>query len=303
MKKTPNIIIEGPDNTGKSTLADYLSEHLGLGVIASGGPPTGQDDLALRMKMQPLITNAIFDRHCAVSQYIYNPHRKDPLTLGAEFNAFFEKTHNDGHYMIYCRPNPNTKTQHQLKPHDTPEHLESLAKNKDAIEKSYTDWAHAYADYGYVMGDDPRSVLEAIIKNTVHRPTFDIQRDVLEFHKKFCLRYPGRPRQLPPEVAVFRKKFMEEELQEYKDAVNCRERGGERGDLEGQLDALVDLIYVAAGTAHLHGFNLKEAWRRVHEANMKKVRADDKGQSKRDSAMDVIKPEGWVAPDLSDLVR
>ena len=295
MKKTPNIIIEGPDNTGKSTLADYLSEHLGLGVILSGGPPTGQDDLALRMKMQPLITNAIFDRHCAVSQYIYNPHRKDPLTLGAEFNAFFEKTHNDGHYMIYCRPNPNTETQHQLKPHDTPEHLESLAKNKDAIEKSYTDWAHAYADYGYIMGDDPRSVLEAIIKNTVHRPTFDIKRDILEFHRKFELNYTGFPRPLPVDISKFRKGFMKEELDEYIEA-------SKKLDMEGMLDGLVDLIYVAAGTAHLHGFDLKEAWRRVHEANMKKVRATKEEQSKRNSTQDVIKPDGWVAPDLLDLV-
>jgi len=36
---------------------------------------------------------------------------------------------------------------------------------------------------------------------------------------------------------------------------------------------------------------------------MKKVRAaTDGSDSKRGSSLDVVKPEGWIAPDLSDLV-
>lgn len=62
---------------------------------------------------------------------------------------------------------------------------------------------------------------------------------------------------------------------------------------------------------HLHvavhalgcGFNFREAWRRVHEANMGKVRARRAQDSTRGSVFDVVKPPGWVAPDLSDLVR
>ena len=60
---------------------------------------------------------------------------------------------------------------------------------------------------------------------------------------------------------------------------------------------------VALGTAYMQGFNFKEAWRRVHEANMRKVRATSEEQSKRNSSSDVVKPAGWVAPDLKDLVR
>ena len=111
-------------------------------------------------------------------------------------------------------------------------------------------------------------------------------QDIKDFHEKFQLTYIGPPRELPDELAKFRKAFMEEELDEYIDSRY----------LPGKLDALVDLMYVVLGTAYLHGFPFEEAWRRVHEANMKKVRA----QSSR-SKFDVIKPEGWTPPALSDL--
>lgn len=129
------------------------------------------------------------------------------------------------------------------------------------------------------------------------RPTvsqrFDPVRDIEDFHEKFGLLYQGPPRELPEHIDVFRLGFMTEELIEYH---NSR-------TLHDKLDALVDLTYVVLGTAHLHGFNFREAWRRVHEANMKKVRASEAEQSKRKSTQDVIKPDGWKAPDLSDLVE
>lgn len=121
-------------------------------------------------------------------------------------------------------------------------------------------------------------------------------RDISDFHIKFGNAYVGRPRQLEGDLLNFRIKFMEEELAEYKNAAIC-------DDLEGQLDALVDLVYVALGTAYTQGFNFQEAWKRVHAANMRKVRATDAAQSKRGHSSDVVKPPGWEAPDLSDLVE
>ena len=119
--------------------------------------------------------------------------------------------------------------------------------------------------------------------------------DIVAFHCKFGLAYDGPPRPLPKELGAFRYKFMEEELHEYATAIN-------ESDLAKQLDALVDLVYVALGTAHLHGFNFDEAWRRVHLANMSKVRVERAEDSKRGSTFDVVKPLGWTPPDLSDLV-
>ena len=122
-------------------------------------------------------------------------------------------------------------------------------------------------------------------------------KDIVEFHEKFGLACPRVPHELVRELAEFRIRFMQEELFEYITATAA-------GDLEGQFDALVDLVYVALGTAYLQGLPFKEGWDVVHSANMKKVRAGPNGEgSKRGSPFDVIKPAGWVGPDLKPLLK
>lgn len=118
---------------------------------------------------------------------------------------------------------------------------------------------------------------------------------VMQFHRKFSLPMPPGPTPLPRDLFEFRVAFMIEEINELKEAY-------EKGDLPKQLDALVDLVYVALGTALMMGFwHFTEAFRRVHEANMRKVKGD--GKSGRHPTMDVIKPAGWSAPQLDDLAR
>jgi predicted HAD superfamily Cof-like phosphohydrolase len=125
----------------------------------------------------------------------------------------------------------------------------------------------------------------------------DLYALIKEFHTKFGLEYTGKPRTLSRDLRNFRMEFMEEELAEYAVAAAHHKQ------LHSELDALVDLVYVALGTAYLQGFDFNEAFKRVHEANMKKVRASSLTDSKRGSIYDVVKPEGWAAPDLSDLVK
>lgn len=112
-------------------------------------------------------------------------------------------------------------------------------------------------------------------------------QDIKDFHEKFGLEYSGPPRDLTKDLASFRLGFIFEELDELIVAET-------KADV---LDALVDLVYVIMGTAYLQGFNFQEAWNRVHAANMAKTR----GPSARSQDFDVIKPEGWRPPDLSDL--
>lgn len=127
--------------------------------------------------------------------------------------------------------------------------------------------------------------------------------DIEEFHTKFKLSYGGAPRVLPEDMTDFRIKFLQEELDEYKRAWgDIRMDGDSLKSREDMLDALVDLVYVALGTAYLHGFNFAEAWRRVQVANMAKVRVERIEDSKRGSKFDVVKPTGWTPPSHIDLV-
>jgi predicted HAD superfamily Cof-like phosphohydrolase len=118
---------------------------------------------------------------------------------------------------------------------------------------------------------------------------------VREFHEKFKLHYRGKPRFLPKELSDLSIHCLYEEVEEYQDAVNA-------GDLEGQFDALIDLTYFALGRAYLHGFPFEEGFERVHAKNMEKRRARKPSEGKRGSLFDVVKPEGWTPPVLTDLI-
>ena len=120
--------------------------------------------------------------------------------------------------------------------------------------------------------------------------------DVEDFHRRYQIQYDGQPRALPEDVQKFRDARLAEEFTEYGLAVDT-------GDLEGQVDALIDLCYIAFGTIHLMGVRGNLAWGRVHEANMRKELSSPSNPGKHGSKIDIVKPPGWKAPDHSDLLK
>lgn len=121
--------------------------------------------------------------------------------------------------------------------------------------------------------------------------------DIDEFHDVFRLPQLEEPGFLHQSFMAYRINFLYEEVQELQVA-------HADGDLEKAFDGLIDLIYVALGTAWLMNLPFAEGWSRVHKANMLKERADGPNdpRSKRNSTYDVVKPEGWVPPRLKDLL-
>lgn len=123
--------------------------------------------------------------------------------------------------------------------------------------------------------------------------------DVGDFHRKFDLptsdENPG-PRPIDDLFTEFRIKFMHEELEEF-------EEGWHEGDHAKMFDALMDLVYVAMGTAHAAGYPWEQGWAKVQAANMTKVRAaKDGSDSKRGSSFDVVKPPDFRPPDIASLL-
>lgn len=123
-------------------------------------------------------------------------------------------------------------------------------------------------------------------------------QDVGDFHRKFDLPAsdisPG-PRSITESLFEFRRKFMQEELDEFV-------VGWDEVDHAQMFDALLDLVYVAMGTAHFFGYPWQEGWDEVQRANMAKVRAPSADASKRNSSWDVVKPPGWTAPDIDGVL-
>lgn len=124
--------------------------------------------------------------------------------------------------------------------------------------------------------------------------------DVGDFHQKFDLpnttHQDSGPREFNEDLLGFRLKFLREEVDEF-------EEGFYEEDHAKMFDALLDLVYVAMGTSHLQGYPWQEGWYLVQQANMAKVRAQaDGSDSKRGSPFDVVKPPGWVPPDIENIL-
>jgi predicted HAD superfamily Cof-like phosphohydrolase len=111
--------------------------------------------------------------------------------------------------------------------------------------------------------------------------------DLNDFMCKFGL----REETITVEWLLERASFIAEELNELKEAIANR-------DLVKVFDALLDIVYVAKGSAVYAGLPWDEGWIRVHESNMAK---EPGGPSER-LTKDLIKPPGWRPPELAKLL-
>jgi len=147
--------------------------------------------------------------------------------------------------------------------------------------------------------DDIRHSLANIFQKRLDLPVAKILpgpyhvelEDVRNFHEKFQVPMSDQPALLDEAAHNFRRNFLREELRELDQAYatkNIHEAG----------DALVDLVYVAIGTALMMGLPWPEMWATVQRVNMtKRLAKPDGSDSKRNNPLDVIKPEGFKAAD------
>lgn len=91
----------------------------------------------------------------------------------------------------------------------------------------------------------------------------------------------------------FRAKFLEEELNELKTAIETR-------NPEEIVDSLIDIIVVAIGTLNANEINAYLAWDEVLKANMKKTVGIKKGRHNPLGLPDLCKNDDWSPPDHSD---
>ena len=121
-------------------------------------------------------------------------------------------------------------------------------------------------------------------------------KDIDSFHKKYKFEKNEKVG-IPDdnELVNFRTSFLMEELAEYTQAITKK-------DAAGALDALVDIVYIALGTAWLFNLPFEKAWKEVQKANMSKIRAKDQ-TGKRGTKFDVIKPKDWKAPNIERIVE
>ena len=88
--------------------------------------------------------------------------------------------------------------------------------------------------------------------------------------------------------------LIEEEVGELNDAVAD-------DDTVEQLDALVDILVVTMGAIRAAGWDGEAAWKEVMNTNFAKVDPTTGKVIKREDGK-VLKPEGWLAPQLAQFV-
>jgi predicted HAD superfamily Cof-like phosphohydrolase len=129
----------------------------------------------------------------------------------------------------------------------------------------------------------------------------NVEKDLLDFHNKFAVFMRDTPGFLDEDLMKFRIGFIEEEFNELKKAVA-------EEDLVEVADALVDIVYVAAGMATIMGIPFSKVWDEVQRSNMAKVsgkEAMEKGiETKKPPRhpQDVLKPLDWEAPRIKEIL-
>ena len=69
-----------------------------------------------------------------------------------------------------------------------------------------------------------------------------------------------------------------------------------------QLDALVDILVVTVGAIRAAGWDGEAAWQEVMDTNFAKIDPNTGKVTKREDGK-VLKPEGWVGPNLKPFVK
>ena len=118
---------------------------------------------------------------------------------------------------------------------------------------------------------------------------------VKHFHEIFnCHMEEAPTAKIAPDLAAVRIRLFEEELAEYRKAV-------EQADIALVADALTDMLYVLLGTYITHGLQdvAPALFDEVHRSNMSKLGPDGKPVLRADGK--VLKSELFSPPDLKSV--
>ncbi|PZT68396.1 hypothetical protein DN402_09830 [Streptomyces sp. SW4] len=117
---------------------------------------------------------------------------------------------------------------------------------------------------------------------------------VRAFHSAFGLDARSTPTEVSPELAAHRGELLAEEAAEVAEV-------SVKGPLDRLAHELADVVYVAYGTALVHGIDLDEVIAEIHRANMSKRGPD--GRIARRADGKVLKGEHYEAPDVAAVLR
>ena len=161
-----NVVLEGCDGGGKSTLAEFLSRSLSLPIQQGSGPPRRRGEIEDRLAHYLTIDGAIFDRHPAISQPIYGSVRGEPIS--PEFAHMVRSFYASKPAIVYCRS--VDASRHVVKPGENPDHIRILTQRYQDLVGRYDAWACAHATIIYRIGDSAEVVASMVAEIIAGQP-------------------------------------------------------------------------------------------------------------------------------------
>lgn len=156
------IVIEGMDNSGKSTLARHIATLKGLTIQESEGPPKSKGEINERIKRYSYMKKTLFVRHPCISNPIYDRGR-GPDHEGWIATPLIEAFYQTRPFLIYCDPLDRYMEGHERKAHDSDDHLKMVDRTYPILLYHYREWAIGNAHVIYRIGDDISRLLGMLV--------------------------------------------------------------------------------------------------------------------------------------------
>jgi predicted HAD superfamily Cof-like phosphohydrolase len=119
--------------------------------------------------------------------------------------------------------------------------------------------------------------------------------DVAIFLKAVGQEIPSVPQQTVSAQAELYKKLIDEEYEEFLEAVS------ERDDVE-EIDACFDMMWVIVGYMKSRGWDCENIWDEGAKSNLSKIDPVSGKVIRREDGK-ILKPEGWKPPDFTKFVK
>jgi cytidylate kinase len=135
------IIIEGMDNTGKTTLATKLADDLKMVWVNNRHKPKSYEDMAdwtYSMAELARRNNVLFDRWCAISEPVYGPIcRNINIATEADLTGLYMYLQRmvPKHLVIWCKP-PREVVISSI---DTRDQMEGVVANTHKLLDEYDE--------------------------------------------------------------------------------------------------------------------------------------------------------------------
>ena len=289
------IIVEGCDFTGKSTLIEPMAKKLNALILKECDIPSDYRKATQWVEEVNYLSQrrlVITDRCPAISEYIYSHClRPNQVTLSNNQSLGLLSKIEKLITIVHCDPGWEQVSKcNNDQMEGVKERLEDLFRYYRSFLVGIVKQRFSVVRYNWTEGESAFRGLISYLRYVGHTP--DIEMEYIgEFNQKFSL-----PEKWDDsKMREFRLKFLREEVDELEEALNP-----ECPNYVKAFDALLDLVYVAKGTARMMGID-SSTWAQgmesVQRANMAKERVSSEVMSKRGSKLDVVKPKGWVGPE------